>query len=228
MARKRRDQGKPATLQWSQALRRPLTENSPMTSRFDSATLDAYSHDAARYSQDWLDQPPPNDLYALLESHLVPYGKTAEIGCGNGRDAAWLAVHGYEVTGFDAAQGLLAEARRLNPQIAFREATLPSLEAIDETFDNVVCETVIMHLPAEAIPLAVRILRRNGVLYLSWRVTEGEDTRQPDGRLYTAFDPKIVVDALIDCAILLFEDVTSESSGKRICRVIASKNAGGV
>jgi SAM-dependent methyltransferase len=203
-----------------------------MTSRFDTATLDAYSRDAARYSQEWLDQPPPNDLYALFETYLVPQGQTAEIGCGNGRDAAWLATQGYDVTGFDAAEGLLAEARRLHPHITFGEASLPSLEAIVETFDNVVCETVIMHLPLETIPLAVdnlrRILRRNGVLYLSWRVTEGADQRQPDGRLYTAFDPKLVMDALVDCAILLFEDVRSESSGKRICRVIASKNAGGL
>lgn len=203
-----------------------------MTSRYDSATLDAYANDAARYSQEWLDQPPPNDLYALLETHLVPQGTTAEVGCGNGRDAAWLAGHGYDVSGFDASPGLLAEARRLHPEIVFREATLPALAEIDERFDNVVCETVIMHLPVESIPLAVdnlrRLLRPNGVLYLSWRVTEGADQRQADGRLYTAFEPKLVVDALVDCAILLFEDVTSESSGKRICRVIASKNAGGV
>ncbi|RFU48057.1 bifunctional 2-polyprenyl-6-hydroxyphenol methylase/3-demethylubiquinol 3-O-methyltransferase UbiG [Paraburkholderia sp. DHOC27] len=199
-----------------------------MNSRFDSATLNAYSQDAARYSQQWLDQPPPNDLYALLETHLVPEGKTAEIGCGNGRDAAWLAAHGYDVTGFDAATGLLAEARRLHPHITFREASLPSLTEIDEDFDNVVCETVIMHLPAEAIPLAVdnlrRILRRNGMLYLSWRVTEEQDERLPDGRLYTAFEPSIVVDALVDCAVLLFEDGVSESSGKRVCRLIATKN----
>jgi SAM-dependent methyltransferase len=203
-----------------------------MTSRYDSTTLDAYARDAARYSQEWLDQPPPNDLYALLETHLVPQGTTAEIGCGNGRDAAWLAAHDYRVCGFDASTALLAEARRLHPEIVFREASLPELAEIDERFDNVVCETVIMHLPAESIPLAVdnlrRLLRPNGVLYLSWRVTEGEDMRPPDGRLYAAFEPKIVVDALVDCAILLFEDVTSESSGKRICRVIASKNAGGL
>jgi SAM-dependent methyltransferase len=201
-----------------------------MTSRFDSATLDAYTNHAARYSQNWLDQPPPNDLYALLEKHLVPEGKTADIGCGNGRDAAWLAAHGYDVTGFDATISMLDEARRLHPKIAFREARLPSLEAIDESFDNVVCETVIMHLPAESIPLAVdnlqRILRKNGVMYLSWRVTEGEDLRQPDGRLYTSFEPSTVVDALVDCAILMFEDVTSESSGNRICRLIATKNTG--
>src|SRR5271168_4678617 len=121
-----------------------------MTSRYDSTTLDAYSKEAARYSQEWLDQPSPNDLYALLETHLVPQGTTAEIGCGNGRDAAWLAEHGYRVSGFDASPGLLAEARRLHPEIVLREATLPALAEIDERFDNVVCETVIMHLPAES------------------------------------------------------------------------------
>jgi SAM-dependent methyltransferase len=200
-----------------------------MTFCFDSTTLDAYSKDAVRYSQEWLDQPSPNDLYALLETYLVPHGTTAEIGCGNGRDAAWLADHDFRVRGFDASPGLLTEARRLYPEIVFREATLPVLAEIEERFDNVVCETVIMHLPVESIPLAVdslrRILRPNGVLYLSWRVTEGEDLRQPDGRLYSAFEPKLVMDALVDCAILLFEDVTSESSGRRICRMIASKNA---
>jgi SAM-dependent methyltransferase len=203
-----------------------------MTGRFDSATLDAYSQGAARYSQDWLDQPPPTDMYAHLTTQLLPGGQTADIGCGNGRDVAWMAANGYRVTGFDASPGLLAEARRLHPDLTFRAASLPALSEIDETFDNVVCETVIMHLPATSIALAIdsllRILKPNGVLCLSWRVTEGRDQRQSDGRLYSAFEPAWVTDALEDCTILLFEDVTSESSGKRICRVIASKREGEV
>jgi 2-polyprenyl-3-methyl-5-hydroxy-6-metoxy-1,4-benzoquinol methylase len=197
-----------------------------MTDRFDSATLDAYSSGATRYSQDWLDQPSPADMYALFTTHLLPGGQTADIGCGNGRDVAWMAANGYRVTGFDASPGLLAEARRLNPDLTFRAASLPALAEIDETFDNVVCETVIMHLPATSIALAIDILKPNGVLYLSWRVTEGADQRQNDGRLYSAFEPALVTEALNECAILLFEDVTSASSGKRVCRVIASKREG--
>ena len=200
-----------------------------MTLRPDSTTLDAYTHDAARYSREWLDQPPPDDMYALWANHLLPTGKTADIGCGNGRDAAWLADHGYRVTGFDASAGLLEEARRLYPQITFRMASLPSLAEIDEAFDNVVCETVLMHLPVDAITDAVdnlvRILRPNGMLYLSWRVTEGVDARQPDGRLYSAFEPSLVTDALTSCVILFADDTTSASSGKRVCRVIASKRS---
>lgn len=198
-----------------------------MPLRPDDATLDAYSHDAARYSREWLDQPPPDDMYALWENHLLPTGKTADIGCGNGRDAAWLAEHGYRVTGFDASAELLDEARRLYPEIAFRTATLPQLAEIDEQYDNVVCETVLMHLPVDAITDAidnlVRIVRPSGMLYLSWRVTEGEDNRHADGRLYSAFAPSLVTDALSDCVILFADDTTSASSGKRVCRLIASK-----
>jgi SAM-dependent methyltransferase len=200
-----------------------------MPLRPDAATLDAYSHAAARYSREWLDQPPPDDMYALWENHLLPTGKTADIGCGNGRDAAWLANHGYRVTGFDASAALLDEARRLYPHIAFRTATLPQLEEIDDEYDNVVCETVLMHLPVDAITDAidnlVRILRPNGMLYLSWRVTEGEDSRHADGRLYSAFAPALVTDALSDCLILFADDTTSASSGKRVCRLIASKRS---
>jgi 2-polyprenyl-3-methyl-5-hydroxy-6-metoxy-1,4-benzoquinol methylase len=202
-----------------------------MTLRPDSATLDAYSRDASRYSRTWLDQPPPDDMYALWEAHLLPTGKTADIGCGNGRDAAWLADHGYRVTGFDGSEALLDEARRLYPHVAFRTATLPSLAETDDEYDNVVCETVLMHLPVESITDAidnlVRILRPSGILYLSWRVTENADARDPDGRLYAAFEPALVTDALTSCVILFADDTTSASSGKRVYRVLAAKRSEG-
>ncbi|CAG4890996.1 class I SAM-dependent methyltransferase [Paraburkholderia saeva] len=56
-------------------------------------------------------------MYARLTTHLLPRGQTADIGCGNGRDVAWMAANGYRVTGFDASPGLLAEARRLHPDL---------------------------------------------------------------------------------------------------------------
>ena len=198
-----------------------------MTDRFDPMTLAAYAQHALGYSQDWRDQPPPTDLYALLETHLVAAGETADIGCGNGRDTAWLAAHGYLVIGFDGSDALLGEARRLHPGLDFRRAMLPELAEIEQSFDNMICETVIMHLPAASIPLALEHLigklRSGGVLYLSWRVTTGSDLRHDDGRLYAAFEPSLLLDALVSCSILHFDDVISASSGKRICRVIAAK-----
>jgi SAM-dependent methyltransferase len=166
----------------------------------DDATLSAYDRDARVFADDWAAQPPPIDLHAVASQFFIA-GPTADIGCGSGRDAAWLNAHGYPTTGFDASEGLLAEARRRHPQIHFFPAILPGLDGIAEgSFANVLCETVIMHLEPEAITPAVErllaILIPGGILYLRWRVTEGADRRDEHGRLYAAFDPERVLRAL--------------------------------
>jgi trans-aconitate methyltransferase len=155
-------------------------------------------------------------------------GPTADIGCGSGRDTAWLAQNGFAATGFDASEGLLAEARRLHPNIQFHHAALPELSGIAEaSFANVFCETVIMHLPPDAIAASVQrlmaILKPQGTLYLSWRVTEGPDKRDETGRLYAAFDADLVLQALSASTILLDEQRVSVSSGKTVRRVVARK-----
>jgi hypothetical protein len=122
----------------------------------------------------------------------------------------------------------VAEARRRHPQIRFSRATLPALKGIaDSSFANVLCETVIMHLePVVITPAAERllaILLPGGILYLSWRVTEGADKRDEHGRLYAAFEPERVLRALTATEVLLDEQVGSVSSGKLIRRIVVRK-----
>jgi SAM-dependent methyltransferase len=196
----------------------------------DRQTLDAYDHDAAAFANEWETQPPPIDMYDLIRQYFDP-GLTADIGCGSGRDTNWLSKNGYTAIGFDASEGLLAAARRLHPGIEFRYAALPELEGIaDEVFSNVLCETVIMHLSADAIERSVKrqveILRPDGTLYLSWRVTEREDKRDDRERLYSAFDPTLVLRALASEKILFNDHLVSPSSGKAIQRIIVRKVSG--
>ena len=193
----------------------------------DHGTLEAYDRDAVAYAEDWETQPPPSDMQALILRYFTP-GPTADIGCGSGRDAAWLNSNGFPAKGYDASEGLLAQARRRHPGVAFARAVLPALEGVSSSsFANVLCETVIMHLPAADIPASVRrlldILQPGGVLYLSWRVTEGDDRRDEAGRLYGAFDPALVFDALTDADILLDEQNISASSAKVVRRVISRR-----
>jgi SAM-dependent methyltransferase len=195
----------------------------------DDATLSAYDRDAKAFASDWESQPPPSDLHAVVTKFFIP-GPTADIGCGSGRDAAWLNASGYPAKGFDASEGLLAEARRRHPRIDFGTAVLPDLDGIpEESFANVLCETVIMHLDPESVTLAVAkllaILVPGGILYLSWRVTEGADRRDEHGRLYAAFDPERVLRALKTTQVLLDEQVGSVSSGKLIRRIVVRKKS---
>ena len=193
----------------------------------DRTTLGAYDHDAAAFADDWEAQPVPTDMYDLVRRFFRP-GPTADIGCGAGRDTAWLDANGYSACGYDASQGLLREARRRHPHLRFLPAVLPRLEDItDESFVNVLCETVIMHLaPGDVTPAVKRllgILAPGGTLYLSWRTTQGRDRRDEHGRLYAAFDPALVQAALGSAEILLDEERGSLSSGKLIRRVVARK-----
>ena len=195
----------------------------------DTRTLAAYDRAAAAFADDWHAQPPASDMHALLRRFFKP-GPSADIGCGSGRDTAWLQENGFAATGYDASEGLLAEARRRHPGLQFYRAALPALDGIaDSSFTNVLCETVIMHLEAASIAASVRrlmaILKPEGTLYLSWRVTKDADRRDDHGRLYAAFDPALVHEGLVTAEILLAEQSDSASSGKLVRRLVARKSA---
>ena len=194
----------------------------------DRATLGAYDAGAAGFARDWHEQPAPVDLQALIKRFFRP-GRTADIGCGSGREVAFLAANGFDVTGYDASDALLEQARLRYPRLQFATAALPELDGVPEAaFDNVLCETVIMHLRRPQILGAVRrllaILKADGILYLSWRVTEGADKRDPQGRLYAAFESSLINEAIDGAAVLLLDDEpVSASSGKKIHRIVARK-----
>ena len=194
----------------------------------DRPTLAAYDRDAAAFARDWHEQPAPSDLHDIVKRFFIAGGATADIGCGSGREVAWLNANGFAAKGFDASEGLLAEARRRYPQLDFVRAELPDLSSIAaDTFSNVLCETVIMHLDRARVARSVRrmleIVKPGGIFYLNWRVTEGEDQRDKHARLYAAFEPSLVLSELATATTLLDEDVVSASSGKRIRRIVARK-----
>src|SRR5262245_38641011 len=107
----------------------------------DAPTLRAYDGSAARYCDEWLQQPAPEDICTLWRRFFAPGGASADIGCGSGRDVDWLNVSGYPCVGFEPSAGLRDEARRRFPRWRFEEAALPALETLGTgTFTNVVCE----------------------------------------------------------------------------------------
>jgi SAM-dependent methyltransferase len=198
----------------------------------DEATLSAYDNASARFAQEWREQPAPDDMYALLRQYFTP-GATVDVGCGSGRDVAWLRVNGYDASGYDASEGLVREARLACPEACFGVASLPDLEGVPRAaYANVLCETVIMHLDPSEIRRAVRnlvaLLSPGGTMWLSWRVTPDESRRDDTGRLYAAFDSGIVLDALgPDTTVLVDREEHSGSSSKVVRRLIVRSCAVG-
>src|SRR3984885_2350537 len=196
----------------------------------DRLTRAAYDAEAAAFARDWHEQPAPVDLQEIVARFFIRGGTSADIGCGSGGEVAWLNANGFPAVGFDASEGLLAEARSRYPDLNFAWAELPALRGIAaNTYDNVLCETVIMHLDHARIASSVRrmldIVKPGGVFYLSWRVTEATDQRAKHQRLYAAFDAALVRAELDAATPLLDEEVVSASSGKKIHRVVVKKRA---
>ena len=190
----------------------------------DQTTLAVYDSDASTFVQRWLTEEEPADVYALLRKFFRP-GLTADIGSGSGRDAAWLTANGYPAIGYDLSEALLAQARARFSHIEFKKAALPDLSGVPARhFDNVVCETVLMHLPSEEIAPAVarmlEILKPGGVIYMSFRITENADHREKDGRLFTAYVGDHVRRALAGQAIL-FDGTVERRPGVMHQRLIA-------
>jgi SAM-dependent methyltransferase len=194
----------------------------------DRETVNAYDTASATYASDWLGQPAPTDMYALLATYFEP-GRTIDVGCGAGRDVAWLKANGFDAKGVDASSGLLSEARKAYPGIDFQPATLPALLELEgERFQNVLCETVLMHLDPADVKLATQallaLLLPGGTLYLSWRVTRERSLRDSNGRLYASFASDEVRNVLLGAAQIVFDkEQVSASSGKIIHRLIAKK-----
>lgn len=159
----------------------------------DQRTLQVYEAAAAVLAATYR-AVSPGRLHQLITTYFHTGGASADIGCGSGRDAAWLAAGGYPAVGWDASEGMLSEARRAFPSLRFAHAALPDLEPVpSEAYDNVLCNAALMHVSREDLITAVlnlaRILRPGGRLLVSVRGSRTESEREADGRLFTELPP---------------------------------------
>ena len=69
----------------------------------------------------------------------LPGNTVADVGCGPGRVAAFLAAEGIATIGVDPSRVMLDEARRAHPDIDFRGGHLDDLPLDTESLSGAVC-----------------------------------------------------------------------------------------
>jgi len=111
-------------------------------------------------------------------------GPVADVGCGPGRVAAFLAAQGIDVVGVDLSPAMLAVARSTHPEIRFDEGSLTALPYPDEGLAGAVCWYSIIHTPPEDLDAAfaelARVLARDGHLLVAFQAGAGECRRRTD------------------------------------------------
>lgn len=155
----------------------------------DAETIAAYENAAALYCAQYR-LILPSELRQFAYAAFRTGQPTADIGCGSGRDVAWLNQHDFPTVGYDVSPAMLAEARLAYPNIDVRAEYLPELVSIaDSSYANILCCATLMHLPAPELPAAfhnlARVLQPGGRLLFSVRSSQGSAMREADGRLFT-------------------------------------------
>lgn len=132
---------------------------------------DAY---AAAIFDELKNKPFDREVLLRFARETARRGRVCDMGCGPGQVARFLKEAGADVFGLDLSQGMIAEARRLNPQTDFCVGDMTALEMEDKSLAGITAFYAIVNLPAELRPPVfremARVLSPGGLLLLTFHV----------------------------------------------------------
>lgn len=139
------------------------------------------------FAEDFAKSTLPVDMSALYQRflpHIPLQGHILDAGCGSGRDAKYFQSIGHKVSAFDASSRLASIASNyLNidvPVLTFQTFNESGL------YDGIWCCASLLHVPKvelmDAISRLRKALKRNGILYMSFK--HGDEERVKEGRFF--------------------------------------------
>jgi SAM-dependent methyltransferase len=151
-----------------------------MTGPLDTRT--SYDRVAADYAErlydELLHKPFDRQLLDRFAASISGRGVVVDLGCGPGQVGRYLHDRGVPVLGIDLSTGMIEQARRLNPQMDFREADMRALPFDDEEIAGIVCFYAIIHIARQETVFALREIRRvleaDGLLLLAFHIGSEE------------------------------------------------------
>jgi ubiquinone/menaquinone biosynthesis C-methylase UbiE len=147
---------------------------------FDPEAIRAFEHAgwqqaAARYDASFARATAPF-VEALLDAVHVGAGTSMlDVCCGTGIVTAAAAARGAQALGVDFSPAMLREACRAHPQLQFDEGDAEALPYVDRSFDAVVSNFGVHHVPRpdKAVAEAFRLSRGRGRLaFTTWAAPE--------------------------------------------------------
>ncbi|WP_329336084.1 methyltransferase domain-containing protein [Streptomyces sp. NBC_00663] len=137
---------------------------------------------AERFRDPFADAPVERAIFALFAELVGAGGAVADLGCGPGRATARLRSLGLDVFGVDLSEGMLAIARRENPDLLFVRGSILELDVADGALAGGVSWYSSIHTPVEELPALFREFRRvlvpGGHLLIGFQV--GDEPKRHD------------------------------------------------
>jgi ubiquinone/menaquinone biosynthesis C-methylase UbiE len=145
-----------------------MAEQNPVARSYDQVAAEY----TAQIANELAGKPLDRALLLAFAEQVGSTGPIADIGCGPGHVAAFLAEAGAETIGFDLSAGMVGQARGRFPALPFEQADMRALPLPDAALGGVVAFYSIIHLaPGDLRPT-----------FREWR-----RVLKPGGRVLVAF-----------------------------------------
>jgi ubiquinone/menaquinone biosynthesis C-methylase UbiE len=185
-------------------------------------TRAAYDQIAARYAQANAAMPTELATAAARFRRLVgPEARVLDLGCGAGRDMAWLERLGLNIIGVDYSSGMLAHALvQANGPLLLMD--IRHLGLRDLQFRGVWCCASLLHLPKSEAPQAFAEMRRvlvpGGVLFLSVQLGVGEVWERCSyadaERFFSRYEQSEMAALLSECGFTTIQSASNQGSAR--------------
>ena len=198
--------------------------------------MDRLAWDERYSSRDLVWGVEPNRFLAEEATALGP-GQALDLGCGEGRNALWLAERGWRVTGVDFSAVAIDRARSLGTErgvdVDWVEADVVDWEPPPEAFELVI--VLYLHLPADQRRRVLRHAREAlapGATLLvvghdSTNLTDGYGGPQDPAVLYGPEDLVADLEGLvIERAERVTRDVSTEDGERSAVDVLVRARRG--
>lgn len=164
-------------------------------------------------------KPLDRELLGRFAASVTGCGQVCDMGCGPAHIARFLHDSGVAVFGLDLSPQMLAQARRLNPGIEFREGNLLALDLPNSSLAGITVFYAIVNLPLDSLPTVfgemARVLQPDGRLLLTIHVGDedirpGELWGQPITMPFRLHDPEFIRKLLTEAGFEIEEIVRRE------------------
>lgn len=145
-----------------------MTETTGTTATF-------YADQAATYAADTGVYPASPNLQRFAD-RLPVGGRVLELGCGSGRESAWMLSQGLDVHPTDGIAEMAAEA---SARLGIPVSVLPfdGIEAV-AAYEGVWANACLLHVPRADLPGILarirRAMRPGGLFYASYKAGQAE------------------------------------------------------
>ncbi len=166
---------------------------------------------AAYHERTFLIDPAP--WLESLAAGLRPEARILDVGCGSGRDMAWLKKRGYLVTGFERSSGLAGLARE-NTGCEVIEGDFRTFDFSGMAMDAVVMSGSLVHLPHADLPAVfqniVQALKNRPdpmfapLAFISLKEGDGA-RRDSDGRTFYLWRDKALKKIFTKCGFTILD-----------------------